>query len=206
MGLGGHRRCVQERGLHELLRGGIPGSGAGQFTDPVSIAVNNNPSSSSYEEVYVADQGNNVIEKFNSSGKYLSSIIGPNGGSFSTIVNVATDASGKVWAYDASSNVDEFNPSGKTVQSWNTDFSEEPGFTVDTSDNVYAVNGIGATSKFTSAGKDLGELDPSNENGSALGSDLVAGYVFDAQHSFVAVYSGRRPRPRNRLRPSARAS
>jgi hypothetical protein len=169
---------------------GIPGSGAGQFSDPVDVAVNNNPSSSSYEDVYVADQGNDVIEKFNASGKYLSSITGPNGGSFSTIVNVAADASGKIWAYDGFSNVDEFGATGKTLQSWNTHFGEQPGFTVDASDNVYAVRCCSPTEKFTSAGKDLGEVDPSNENASALGSDLVSDYVFDAQRSFVAIYSG----------------
>ncbi len=44
---------------------GSQGSGAGQFTNPVGIAVG--PTG----DVYVADAGNNRIQKFNSNGTYL---------------------------------------------------------------------------------------------------------------------------------------
>ena len=45
-------------------------AGAGQTNDPVGVAVNNDPSSSFYGDVYVADSGNNRLDRFNASGSF----------------------------------------------------------------------------------------------------------------------------------------
>ena len=48
-----------------IMRWGTPGAGPGQFKTPHGIAVDKN------DNVYVADRGNNRIQVFNSTGKYL---------------------------------------------------------------------------------------------------------------------------------------
>lgn len=50
---------------------GFLGPGAGQFHFPEGIAVDNNPSSPSYRDVYVVDIRNHRVQKFNSKGKFL---------------------------------------------------------------------------------------------------------------------------------------
>jgi hypothetical protein len=55
-------------------RKGISGTKPGEFERPESIAVDNDPGSPSFGDVYVADQGHGVIDKFSSTGAYLSQI------------------------------------------------------------------------------------------------------------------------------------
>jgi len=51
---------------------GISGSGAGQFTTPAFIAVDNSGGASA-GDVYVGDTGDNLVTKFDSSGDLVSS-------------------------------------------------------------------------------------------------------------------------------------
>lgn len=50
---------------------GVAGSNAGQFSNPSWIAVDNDPLSSSFHDVYVADEGNLRIQKFSPSGEFI---------------------------------------------------------------------------------------------------------------------------------------
>jgi hypothetical protein len=50
---------------------GISGGGAGQFDFPEGIAVDNDPSSSSFRDVYVVDIRNRRVEKFDRRGRFL---------------------------------------------------------------------------------------------------------------------------------------
>jgi hypothetical protein len=50
---------------------GIEGAGAGQFSFPEGIAINDDPLSTSNGDVYVVDQRNNRVEKFTESGDFL---------------------------------------------------------------------------------------------------------------------------------------
>ncbi len=50
---------------------GSLGSGAGQLSGPTGVAVDENPASSSYGDVYVADSGNARIDKFNTKGEFI---------------------------------------------------------------------------------------------------------------------------------------
>jgi hypothetical protein len=62
--------CTASSGCLE----GSPGSGAGQFASdcgPQGVAVDNNPLSVSYKDVYVSDQCNYRVEKFDPEGKFL---------------------------------------------------------------------------------------------------------------------------------------
>ena len=63
--------CTNKKGC----QAGIPGSGPGQFQNPTSVAVDNSKGKSK-GSVYVGDAGNNVVTKFNSSGKPVLTING----------------------------------------------------------------------------------------------------------------------------------
>ena len=73
-------------------REGLSGTGAGQFSAPTSIAVDNDPASTSHHDVYVVDQNNNRVEKFDAEGNFILAI---GGGVDKTVPgNVCTAASG----------------------------------------------------------------------------------------------------------------
>jgi hypothetical protein len=52
-------------------RKGLPGSGAGQLSQPTSVAVDNDPLSPSFHNVYVSDYGNGRIQKFTAAGEFV---------------------------------------------------------------------------------------------------------------------------------------
>jgi DNA-binding beta-propeller fold protein YncE len=52
-------------------RAGISGAGAGQFSGPDGVAVDNNPASESYGDVYAVDSQNHRVQKFDSTGHFL---------------------------------------------------------------------------------------------------------------------------------------
>src|SRR5262249_61769604 len=54
---------------------GIAGSGAGQFQNPTSIAVDSSGGPSN-GDVYVGDSGNQVVLKFDTNGIFLATIAG----------------------------------------------------------------------------------------------------------------------------------
>src|SRR5262249_14565021 len=78
---------------------GMPGSGPGQFSNPIGVAVDSAKGSPSLSAVYVADAGNNVVVKLKSSGKFLSTIDGSSTtqGLFQSLAGVAVDQSGNLW-------------------------------------------------------------------------------------------------------------
>src|SRR5262249_11267024 len=99
---------------------GIPGSGAGQFSNPTSIGVDNSGGPSN-GDVYVGDATTNIILKFDSNGNFLATIDGStsNTGVFGALVGIAVDQSGNLWAADDSTdNVYEFDAGGTFLQQW----------------------------------------------------------------------------------------
>jgi hypothetical protein len=50
---------------------GTPGSAPGQFTTAEFVAVDNDPASASFHDVYVADTGDNLVSKFDALGNLL---------------------------------------------------------------------------------------------------------------------------------------
>src|SRR5262249_2336505 len=107
--------CTNKKGC----QAGIPGSAPGQFQNPTSVAVDSSRSKSK-GDVYVGDAGNNVIQKFKSSGKFLSTIAGTGAtgqGNFVSLGGVAVDQTGNLWTTDvATGNVDRFDSTGTFVQ------------------------------------------------------------------------------------------
>ena len=118
--------------------GGL-GSGNGTFA---SEDGGSNLAVDSSGDVYVADSGNHVVQKFTSAGVFLPPMIGE--GVLSSPKGVAVDSSGNVYVADGSNrNVQKFNSSGVAVSTLDGGGSELPrGVSVDASDDVFvtAVN------------------------------------------------------------------
>jgi hypothetical protein len=53
---------------------GVSGNNPGEFARPESIAVDNDPGSPSFGDVYVADQGHGAVDKFSSAGAYINQV------------------------------------------------------------------------------------------------------------------------------------
>ena len=91
------------------------GSAGGQFSSPTGIAVD------SSGNVYVADQSNNRVQKFDSNGNLLLvwGSYGSAGGQFINPMGIAVDSSGNVYVADFGNHrVQKFDSSGNFITSW----------------------------------------------------------------------------------------
>ena len=105
---------LNECNAHAVCKAGSGGLAnereTGQFSSPSGIAVDNDPESESYGDVYVADTGNNVVDKFTSTGEYVGQITGtceaagevpsPSCKKFAALSlngGIAVDGNGTVW-------------------------------------------------------------------------------------------------------------
>jgi DNA-binding beta-propeller fold protein YncE len=94
---------------------GGSGNGGGQFSKPRGIAVD------SKGNIYVADQGNARIQKFDADGKFVSTFgtLGEAEGQFKEPNGVAVDPSGNVYVLDALNHkLVKFSADGKFVSEW----------------------------------------------------------------------------------------
>jgi hypothetical protein len=100
----------------------------------------------SNEDVYVADVGNHVIDKFTAAGEYRGQIAAGAEGPFQELEGVAVDSVGKLSVFEAISGegwVDSFHsgePNELIGRSKKTEAAEggpSPGFAVDSKDNFY---------------------------------------------------------------------
>jgi phosphodiesterase/alkaline phosphatase D-like protein len=153
---------------------------AGSFSEPYSVAVDNT-SGPAKGDVYVTDVGHNVIDVFGSTGKYLSQIVGAPSSFAGKLSGVAVDASGNVWAYENTGNVDEFSDTGSFTSQFNTGRGTTPGFAVDASSNVYLLFGCGCVGKY-SKGAQLAEW---GEGGVALAVNETTNNVFVDKSSSI---------------------
>jgi DNA-binding beta-propeller fold protein YncE len=96
---------------------GGSGSGNGQFTKPRGLGTD------SKGNIYVVDQGNNRVQKFDAEGKFLLAFGTPGDGDdqFKEVSGVTADAAGNVWVVDAGgdkSKLMKFTSDGKFVKAW----------------------------------------------------------------------------------------
>jgi hypothetical protein len=108
----------------------------GSFGEPKGVAVDGDPTSPSYKDVYVADTGSSVIDKFDETGKYLCQITGKGESStsssecskaepglsstFGFLNAIAVDPnSGHLYISNASQTIDEFSPTGNLLAAFN---------------------------------------------------------------------------------------
>ena len=139
-----------------LLKWGDFGSGDGQFNRPQSLAVD------ASGNIYVADSGNNRIQKFTNTGVLITAwgTWGSSDGRFSNPQGVAVGPSGDVYVMDSGNGrIQRFTSDGGFIDKWgafgadNGQFSEARGLAVDASGNVYVADmGNGRIQKFTASG------------------------------------------------------
>jgi hypothetical protein len=153
---------------------GLEGSGEGQFTTPVFVAVDNSGGASA-GDVYVGDRGQNAVLKFTGEGAYLATNNGagatsPVAGPFGALAGVTVDGSGSVWVYDEAGDMFGFAQDGSFATDWNSGRGVTAnGIDVDSAGNLYVLTAGGNVEQFTAAGTDVGSV-----NGDAFGPLGVA--------------------------------
>jgi DNA-binding beta-propeller fold protein YncE len=187
-------------GYSFITKWGSSGTADGQFSFPFGVAVD------SSGNVYVADWGNDRIQKFNSNGTFITKwgSRGNADGQLSDPNGVAVDSSGNVYVADwGNDRIQKFNSNGTPlIKEWGSSgtadgqFSNPNGLAVDSSGNVYvADNGNDRIQKFNSNGTFItkwgskGNADGqfSNPNGVAVdssGNVYVADYGNDRIQKF----------------------
>ncbi|MGB9940245.1 PKD domain-containing protein [Methanosarcina sp.] len=144
------------------------GSSKGEFNEPVDIAVD------SSGNIYVADSGNDRIQKFDSNGNYLTQwgSSGMENGQFFSLTSVAVDSSGNVYVADHVNIIQKFDSSGKFITKWGSSGSDNGQFSlpydiaIDSSDSIYVADTYNnRIQKFDSNGRFISNL------GSQVGDD-----------------------------------
>jgi sugar lactone lactonase YvrE len=142
---------------------GQKGTANGLFTSASGIAID------SLGNIYVADEEQNRVQKFDSSGKFLLSFgsAGSNNGQFKQPEGIAIDKDDKIYVADSFNNrIEIFDSKGNFMSSFdsiaintgNHHFSYPWAITFDSSGNIYvADSGNSRVEKFNSKGAYLSE-------------------------------------------------
>jgi DNA-binding beta-propeller fold protein YncE len=183
---------------------GTAGTAAGQFSAPAGVTVEQ-----SSGDVYVTDQSNNRVEKFDAGGGFLLTFTGEAtpAGSFSSPASVAVDpTSGDVYVADAGNNaVDKLSATGAYISQLDASgtpagaFSYPSGVAIDPSDgDIYVADEFNdVVDVFDKAGSFVTSFDgssaPDGEPFSYPSSVSVDSdsrvYVLDAGKSQVEEYA-----------------
>jgi len=136
-----------------VAKWGSYGTGDGQFDQPWGVAVD------SADNVYVAELINDRIQKFDSSGNFLTmwGSSGTNDGQFQRPQAVTVDTAGNVYVTDdGNSRVQKFDDSGRFITAWGSkgsddgNFSWPAGIAVNAVGNIYVADaGNNRIQKFT---------------------------------------------------------
>jgi predicted membrane-bound mannosyltransferase/DNA-binding beta-propeller fold protein YncE len=147
---------------------GKPGAGRGQFSAPAGLAVDGEGN------LYVADSGNNRIQKFDGDGHFLGAFgtAGGNNGQFNEPWGVAVDAKGNIYVADTwNHRIQKFDSNFQFQKAWGSAFLEvgkrQPGplelfgprsIAIDADGNVWVTDtGNKRVLKFDSDGNFLAE-------------------------------------------------
>lgn len=121
----------------------LPGSALGTLSDPTAVAVD------TAGIVYVADTGNDRVDRFSASGRFLSSFGSPGSspGQFRKPRGIAVDGSGHVYVSDTGNDrIQKFSSSGRWLASWGGrgnrmgQFRSPRGLATDSSGNLYVAD------------------------------------------------------------------
>lgn len=130
---------------------GSVGSGNGQFSNPISVAVD------AANNSYVLDYGGHRVQKFDTNGNYLSQwgSEGTGDGQFSLPMSIAVDSTNNVYVLDATQkNVQKFTSNGAFIAKWGGITYSPYGITIDEANNVY-VTDYYRVIKFDASGNQL---------------------------------------------------
>src|SRR4051794_33769375 len=127
----------------ELGHFGTDGSGDGQMHNPLDVAIGPNG------DIYVADNGNNRVERFSASGTYVSQIantaLPAAFDGFPHTSHLSVDAAGNVYVSDGGNkSIRKFDPSGALVATFGTTgegtLATAGGTGVDPAGNLYVAD------------------------------------------------------------------
>ncbi|HCR86095.1 MAG TPA: hypothetical protein DIV86_05400 [Alphaproteobacteria bacterium] len=126
---------------------------SGDSRNPMDIAFDSDGN------IYVAKYADE-IEKYDANGEYIKTWGGYNGtsqnGYFDYIYSIAVDSSDNIYVSDYEhSRIQKFNSEGTHLMNFDVSGSRSYGVEVDSSGNVYAINGSGNVEKFNSSGTKL---------------------------------------------------
>ncbi len=148
-----------------LARWGRFGSRRGELNQPAGVVVD------PHDNVYVADYGNDRVQKFSPSGKVLAvwGSFGTAPGHFDLPMGIALDSYGNIYVTDYGNNrVQKLSPSGKVLSVWGHECGSQPGqfclptdVAVSPSDRVYVVDyGNYRIQTFSPTGRALNSWSP----------------------------------------------
>jgi len=175
-----------------ILQWGSQGSGDGQFEFPVGVATD------AAGNVYVADAGNSRIQKFTSSGVYLTQWGSGGGGLIDYPWSLATDAAGNVFVVDLDI-IQEFTSTGTYLTQWGSDgfgagqFRAADGVATDPAGNVYvAEDDNNRIQRFTNTGAYVTQWATHGSGGSGakcLAIDAAANVYVGAGGDHIEKYT-----------------
>src|SRR5574337_1877176 len=171
---------------------GSSGSDNGQLKWPNGVALDNSGN------IYVADTGNNRIEKFSPDGTYLSKFgsQGSDNVQFNTPFSIALDSSGNIYVLDTlNDEVKKFSPDGTYLSKFgslgsdNGQFNYPEDVVLDNSGNIYvADSGNNRIEKFSPDGTYLSKF---GSNGSDDGQfSYLFGIALDNSGNIYVADSG----------------
>jgi hypothetical protein len=171
---------------------------------PEQIAIDNDPSSPSYGDVYVTGhvtvtgEGDGLVWKFSSTGAYLGQLTGtcekegevppsctgnPAGFThFRVLDGVAVDTEGKVWVYQNSKQIDGFSHGEPNIFESNRESAARqatPGFAVNSEDDFY----VGHQESFF----EIEKLNRAGTKLEALGGQYNSGVAVDLSDNDVYI-------------------
>ncbi|HEV7493074.1 hypothetical protein [Baekduia sp.] len=165
---------------------GLSGTGAGQFTTPTFIAVDNSAGASA-GDVYIGDTATNQVQKFSASGSLITAW-GSGGqldgstathGPFGALAGIAVDTTaGDLNVFDTNTRLFRFAQDG----SFTTDFTtargtSANGFAIDGSGNFFKVNGDPSVEEFQADGTDIGQVTVSDST-TGVTADTTTGDLY----------------------------
>lgn len=188
--------CVGQ-GYNYSSQFGSSGTGNGQFDSPWGVVLDGSGN------IYVADQNNNRIEKFSSTGTYSTQwgSSGTGNGQFNGPRGIAIDGLGNVYVCDGNNRAQKFTVSGSTytfVTTWGSYgtsgggfFNSPSGIAADASGRIWVSDGNNNVQKFTNVSGTYtyaSSISSSGTQGLAVdGSGNI--YIVDYSNQLVQKYS-----------------
>jgi hypothetical protein len=150
----------------------------GLYNLPASIAVDNDPSSENYGDLYVPSTLEGAVNEYEPSGGHKATISVPD-----TVTGVGVSAStGDVYVSGFSGFIYVYDQKGKEIKSFEAEASGgATGVAVDSTGQIYVVNGgalgaQGTTEIYSATGKHEGQLDGNPSR--AVAVDPADGHVY----------------------------